>query len=79
MHLHSIQVHATLYGIDWNAPLDCEDTADSVEVPRTLNPLTSDDNAQLRQVVDTSRDPGDYGIDQYLATLRFVQAKVAQY
>ncbi len=73
------QVQATLYGIDWNAPLGCDDTADAVQVPRTDNPLTPEDYERLCQEVDASSDFGEYGIDQYLATLCFVQARISQY
>ena len=65
-----------LYGIDWNAPLDCNGTADFVEVAPTRNPLSPHGYAQLQQRVDPSSNMGDHGIDQYLETLYFVQAAI---
>ena len=47
------QEQAVLYGIDWNTPLDCNGTADFVEVAPIRNPL-SPGYAQLQQSVDPS-------------------------
>lgn len=73
------QAEAPLYGIDWDAAFSYSDEAESVEVPLTGNPLTPSDYAQLCQEVNPSPDlrSGDYGIEEYCATVRFVHAKVA--
>lgn len=71
---------ATLYGIDWNAPLGTDsDEVEAVEIPATSNPLISSDFSQLQQLIHPTSESDNHGIDQYLATIRFVESKVSQY
>ena len=56
-----------------------DEDADAVELPTTRNPLTVTDYAQLQQVIDPYSNCDDYGIDQYLLAVEFVEHKVSLY
>lgn len=58
-----------LYGIDWIAPLDCDATADFVEVAPTRNPFSPYAYTQLQERVNPFSNMGDHGIDQYVETV----------
>ena len=47
----------------WNAPLNGDDDAEAVQVPATVNPLTSD-YTEL-QAIDPTLNSDDHGIDQF--------------
>lgn len=57
-----------LYGVDWDAPLTSDDDAEAVEVPATINPLTSRDYLELQQSVDPTVGSDSHGVDHYLNT-----------
>lgn len=74
------------YGIDWDGPPpneqwggelpDGEQTA--VEVPYTNNPLTNADYTLLQTIVNPLHESEMHGVDLYLETLSFIEAKVNQ-
>lgn len=53
-----------------------DETVDAVVVPVTECPLTPEDMTQLCIDIDPCAETNDYGIDQYLATVDFVQSKI---
>ena len=70
---------AALYGIDWNAPLNSDADVEAVQVPATVNPLTSSDYTELQHVIDPTANSDDHGIDQFFHAVRFVESKVSNY
>ena len=65
-----------LYGVDWDAPMGTDDDAAGVEVPELTNPLSAADYTELQRLINPLADTDGHGVDEYLATVRFVQSKV---
>ena len=69
----------SLYGIDWDGPISCDDDTCRVAVPETVNPLRPIDYAQLRAVIATASASNCELIEQYSVALQFVQEALSHY
>ena len=68
---------ATLYGIDWNAPLGTDDDqAEAVDVPPIHNQLIASDYSELCALMDPTAYSESHGLDQYRYTVEFVEDSV---
>lgn len=63
-----------LYGIDWDAPMSTDNgSVESVAVPGIPNPLSSANYSLLCQTIDPTSPSESYGVEEYIATVRFVE------
>ena len=60
------------YGIDWSGPLPSDTDADTVTVPTTECPLSTQQLETLKQTLDPFEECTDYGVQLYTATRLFV-------
>lgn len=77
MYVSFSQETATLFGIDWDAPLSTDSSdAEQVHIPDIPNPLSPADYARLQNAVRPMEWSSDFGSTQYRRTLNFVNLYV---
>ena len=59
--------------IDWDGPAVTGNDTDSVEIPITTNPLTTQQLSELRQTVDPLEQCDDLGVSLYVITRTLVR------
>lgn len=57
----------------------CDDDAELVDVPTTINPLHPSDYGELERAINPTAYSENHGRDQYIATVQFVHNKVSNY
>lgn len=61
------------YGIDWDGPIPVENTDENgVTIQSTDSPLSQDNFSILKRQIDPLVDRNDFGISNYIKTMRFV-------
>ena len=70
------QDEAEQFGVDWGGPIPHEGIDETVSVPDTPCPLSSDDMEELQAIASPLDQSVHYGIDLYERTLLFVSQKL---